>query len=108
MRRQRKPNVPLNSLAKLKYIWSAIFPHRAIMEEDSKFYAICNCNGEKYSATQMSDGERSVLYLTAQVLCIPENKTIIIDEPELHLHGSIMNKLWSELEKLETIVCLYT
>ena len=103
---KEKPNVPLNSLDKLKSIWRAIFPHRAIIEEDSKFYAICNCNGEKYSATQMSDGERSVLYLAAQVLCIPENKTIIIDEPELHLHGSIMNKLWSELEKIRND-CLF-
>lgn len=54
----------------------------------------------------MSDGERSVLYLAAQVLCVPENKTIIIDEPELHLHGSIMNKLWSELEKIRSD-CLF-
>ena len=54
----------------------------------------------------MSDGERSVLYLAAQVLSIPGNKTLIIDEPELHLHGSIMNKLWQELEK-ERPDCLF-
>lgn len=54
----------------------------------------------------MSDGERSVLYLAAQVLSIPANKTFIIDEPELHIHGSIMNKLWQELEK-ERPDCLF-
>ena len=47
----------------------------------------------------MSDGERVALYLIAQCLCIPQNKTIIIDEPEIHLHRSIMNKLWAEIEK---------
>ena len=47
----------------------------------------------------MSDGERVVLYLIAQTLSIPENKTIIIDEPELHLHRSIMNPLWSAIEQ---------
>jgi len=34
------------------------------------------------------------------IYCSPKkNKTIIIDEPEIHLHRSIMNKIWSELEK---------
>ncbi|WP_302233705.1 AAA family ATPase [uncultured Adlercreutzia sp.] len=46
----------------------------------------------------MSDGERSVLYLAAQVLCVPENKTLIIDEPEVHLHPSLMGRLWRALE----------
>lgn len=45
----------------------------------------------------MSDGERAVLYLIVQVLCIPDNKKLIIDEPELHLHGSIMNRLFTRL-----------
>lgn len=46
----------------------------------------------------MSDGERAVLYLAAQVLCVPENKTLIMDEPEIHLHRSIMTRLWTTLE----------
>lgn len=48
----------------------------------------------------MSDGERAVLYLTAQVLCVPPNKILIIDEPEVHLHRSIMNRLCKALENL--------
>ena len=47
----------------------------------------------------MSDGERAVLYLTAQVLCVPNNKMLIIDEPEVHLHRSIMTRLWRRLEE---------
>lgn len=46
----------------------------------------------------MSDGERSVLYLAAQVLCVPKNKILIMDEPEIHLHRSLMNRLWVALE----------
>ena len=46
----------------------------------------------------MSDGERVVLCLAAQVLCILKNKILIIDEPEIHLHHSIMNRSWKTLE----------
>ena len=67
---------------------------------DAKFTSVLNKDGkiQEYSSNQMSDGERAVLYLAAQVLCVPENKTLIIDEPELHLHRSIMNRLWVALE----------
>lgn len=103
-----KPQTPVTSIDKLKSIWNDVFPQRELLMDDSKFFAVFDKNGEpqKYSANQMSDGERSVLYLAAQVLCVPENKTMIIDEPEIHLHRSIMNRLWMSLEKLRTD-CLF-
>lgn len=98
---QEKPNVPTTVIDKLLSIWNEVFPQRKLHVEDSKFYAVLtndSDDGEKYSATQMSDGERSILYLASQVLCVPKNKILIIDEPEIHLHRSIMNRLWSTLE----------
>lgn len=86
----------------LKRIWRNVFPQRDIDFSDSKVTAILNIpNGIKssYKGSEMSDGERVGLYLIAQCLCVPENKAIIIDEPEIHLHRSIMNRLWTELEK---------
>ena len=101
-------NAPNTVVDKLITLWQDIFPHRELEIEDSKFYAVFEKNGEpkKYSANQMSDGERAVLYFTAQVLCVPEKKTLIIDEPELHLHRSLMNRLWKALEKLR-LDCLF-
>lgn len=95
-----KPCVPVTILDKLQNIWNEVLPQRLLLLEDSKFYAAFDKDGApvKYSANQMSDGERSVLYLAAQVLCVPENKTLIMDEPEIHLHRSIMNRLWMALE----------
>lgn len=92
---------PITVIDKLKGIWNRIFPQRQLEIKDSKFYAVFNEeNGEKrYPANQMSDGERAVLYLSSQVLCVPENKILIIDEPEIHLHKSIMNHLWMVLEQ---------
>lgn len=40
-----------------------------------------------------------MLYLASQILCVPEVSTLIIDEPEVHLHPSLMNSLWTALEK---------
>ncbi len=95
------PNVPKTSLDKLIEIWSSVLPQRKLIEDDSRFYTVFNKNGneEKYSSTEMSDGERAVLYLAAQVLCVPENKLLIIDEPEIHLHRSIIRRLWKTLER---------
>lgn len=96
-----KPCVPTTILDKLQNIWIEVLPQRILVLDDSKFYAAFEKDGEivKYSANQMSDGERAVLYLAAQVLCVPPNKILIMDEPEIHLHRSIMNRLWMALER---------
>ena len=97
---KEKPQTPITAIDKLQFIWNEVFPQRNLQINDSKFYAVLKEDNfeQVYSANQMSDGERSVLYLAAQVLCVPVNKTLIIDEPEIHLHGSIMNRLWLTLE----------
>lgn len=98
---KEKPHTPLTDLDKLQEIWSEIFPQRQLEYSDTKFSAILQKGDDiiKYPSPKMSDGERAVLYLASQVLCVPENKTLIIDEPEVHLHRSIMNRLWFTLER---------
>lgn len=97
---KEKPATTKSALDKLIDVWNKIFPQRKLQMEDSRFITFFEKNGKevKYSSDQMSDGERAVLYLTAQILCVPEKKTLIIDEPELHLHRTIMNRLWHALE----------
>ncbi len=95
------PHTPKTDIDKLVTVWSDIFPQRTLIYNDSRFYAedpISDKKGE-YSATKMSDGERTALYFIAQVLTVPPNKALLIDEPELHLHKSLMNRLWLALEK---------
>ena len=96
-----KPTTPNTAIDLLMQIWDEVLPQRKLIVDDAKFFSSLRqeASGERYSANQMSDGERAVLYLAAQVLCVPENKTLIIDEPELHLHRSIMNRLWTALER---------
>lgn len=54
-------------------------------------------NVERYSAAQMSDGERAIFYMIGQVLFAPPG-VIIFDEPELHVHRAVLGRLWDELE----------
>lgn len=93
-------SVPEMVIDKLRRIWKAVFPHRDISIEDGKVLASFEKEGQyfEYKGRDMSDGERVGLYLIAQSLCVPSNKTIIIDEPEIHLHQSIMNRLWEAIE----------
>ena len=78
-------------------IWGAIMPQRNLIFE--RFNVWAKKDGESYKGGYMSDGERVCLYLIAQCLVTPDNYTIVIDEPEIHLHTSIMKKLWDKIEE---------
>jgi len=93
---EKHDEVPEMILDKLKRIWNIIFSHRTIDIKDGK--VIATLKDFEYEGRAMSDGERVTLYLIAQCLCVPEDKIIIIDEPEIHLHRSIMDKLWTSIE----------
>ncbi|MDR0942865.1 MAG: DUF4435 domain-containing protein [Holosporales bacterium] len=94
-----KPDVPEMIKGKFCSIWDKIFPQRKVEIKDAQVIAALPDESKRYPGTEMSDGERVGLYLILQSLLIPENKTIIVDEPEIHLHSSIMNRLWTEIEK---------
>ncbi len=52
---------------------------------------------EPYSIAKMSDGERAALIVTSDVLSAPLGSIFLIDEPELHLHRSIVVPLIAAL-----------
>ena len=49
--------------------------------------------GPEYSAAELSDGERNALLIAGRVLTAPAGTLLIIDEPERHLHRSIISPL---------------
>lgn len=87
-----------SSLDEVIEIWNDLIGHRELFCDDS-----CNLKikaGKKeYPAYKMSDGEREIFYVVGRVLMAKESALIIVDEPELHLHKSILNKLWDKLEQ---------
>lgn len=49
--------------------------------------------GTPYSIAELSDGERNALLLAADVLTLRPGMLVLVDEPERHLHRSIISPL---------------
>lgn len=95
-----RPELPRTKIDELMDVWDLVFPQRKLIFKSSRFYAAKDASSEeKYSALEMSDGERGVLYLASQILSLDHGRIVIVDEPETHLHGSIMVNLWAALER---------
>ena len=54
-------------------------------------------NGLSFSIAQMSDGERAAAIMAANVLTVESDTVLLIDEPERHLHRSIIEPFLSAL-----------
>ena len=77
-------------LDRLNAIFSgAALPLSFKLTEHSTIEARHAVRGASYPIFQMSDGEKSALLLTAEILSSASGTTFIIDEPERHLHRSI-------------------
>lgn len=79
-------------------IWNSLIEHRTISCDDGVNIIAKSDDGRSYPAVQMSDGEKVMLYLIAQVLQAPKDGFIVVDEPEMYLHKTILKKLWDLLE----------
>ncbi len=64
---------------------------------DEEIIARHRISGANFSITQMSDGERNAVIIAATVLTVEKGTTILIDEPERHLHRSIIEPFLSAL-----------
>ena len=83
-------------------IWNDLIPHRKMsLDADSNLIISYEKDGEvkTYEAYRMSDGERIILYLVGRIMQAPEKGLIIVDEPEIFLHPTVVDKLWDRLEK---------
>jgi len=82
----------------LKEIWERLLPERLLIISGDDIQVSSSTGNEPYSSSDMSDGERAIFYLLGQALTAKENSLLIIDEPELHVHRSIISSLWDEIE----------
>jgi len=74
----------------------ANIPIQIQLEQNDRVVAIKR-NGPPYSIAELSDGERNALLVASEVLTVQPGTLILIDEPERHLHRSIISPLLTEL-----------
>ena len=85
---------PLETLNEL--LTFANLPISVSLGDNDEVLATRN-NCEPYSIAEASDGERNVILITAEVLTVSPGTLILIDEPERHLHRSIISPLLNGL-----------
>lgn len=92
-------NKPDTKLDRIEKIWETLLPHRKLSKKAGVIETYpTGKETNKYNSSQMSDGERVIFYLIGEVLCAPSNSIIIIDEPEMHIHKSLVKKLFDMIE----------
>lgn len=64
-----------------------------ISVRESEQVVASKCGGIPYSIAELSDGERNALLIAANVLTAKSGTLVLIDEPERHLHRSIISPL---------------
>lgn len=89
--RNQAPIQAINELLAMSNI-----PINIMLGKDEQLFASKN-SSEPYSIAELSDGERNALLIGADVLTTEPNSLIILDEPERHLHRSIISPLLTTL-----------
>lgn len=95
-----KPETKANDVFK---IWNKIFLDKSIyINENGKIYVsginLQDASNQPYEIENLSDGERSALYLITKCLYAPKKSMVIVDEAETHLNQSLLQDLWDEIE----------
>lgn len=86
-------------LSQVFKLWREAFPGRELVL-DPNLEVISSVDGDssRYPAAQMSDGERTALYLALSCFDAPAG-LLIVDEPTIHLHSELARRFWNEIEE---------
>jgi len=92
----QKEEPPLDLLFRL---FSEIFPEIDILLDSETKNIRCRKGTATYGASTLSDGERQVLALLADIAILGDPQSLILaDEPELNLNPHLARRLWNSIE----------
>lgn len=92
--------LPRTKLDIVQKHWESIFPQNKMLRISGKLSIVGDKDTKPYAPTRLSDGEKTVLYLLASVLYAEKNNIIMVEDPEIFLHHSIMKSVWDTVEQL--------
>jgi len=90
--KDRSPVRKMNDILRVSNL-----PFQVKVGKASDLLAVRGDHDQQYSIAELSDGERNSLLIIANVLTAPKDTLILLDEPERHLHRSIVSPLISTL-----------
>lgn len=91
-------NISESLIKRLESICNKLDLERKLLIENNYIYFYVDEHNGKYTLPKCSDGEKAIVFIIMAILLAPQNAFIFIDEPELHLNGALMQKLFNELE----------
>ncbi len=101
-----KPSTKADEMFK---IWNNIFIDKNIHINESGKIFISNIPKKDtdidYQIENLSDGERSALYMIIKCISAPGKALIVVDEAETHLNQSLLQDLWDEIEENRSDCC---
>ena len=81
-------------------IWNRLLPDRKIsLNIEDRSIELKTANGSSYNLIDSSEGERTIFYILGQCILYEKKSLIIIDEPDLYIHESIIEALYDTLEE---------
>lgn len=96
----KKNPPPATKLDRVQHMWENIFPQNKMLRVAGELRIMAGDDPKHYAAMRLSDGEKAVLYLIASTLFAEKDSVILIEDPEVFLHRSIMKTLWDAIEQL--------
>lgn len=80
-------------------LFNEIFPQITLTYDSHSRRLAAKKGGESYGPSSLSDGEKQVFSILADLIELDEtHKLIVADEPELNLHPELAERLWTLIE----------
>ena len=89
----KEKNAPESKFEKVNSIFSKVFSGYVLKIDKQKLKI------NDYELDDISDGERSAIYLISKCILDDNAELIIVDEPESHLNSALLNELWDLIEE---------
>lgn len=95
-----KGKLPRTKLDRVQRHWESIFPDNKMLRAAGNLSIRGGKDPRPFSPLRLSDGEKAVFYLLASALFASPQSIIMVEDPEVFLHHSIMKSVWDTVEQL--------
>lgn len=80
--------------------WKEMFPDNDVLIEGGKLLFSRTADSDARPSIKLSAGEKVILYYFGAVLYAPAHAVIMVDNPGMFLHPSVIRRLWDSVEAL--------